>query len=919
MARIFVAMYNFCRKPDDFEAMPPFYESFINGLKCAGNQVLCFHHKTFKRAFENEIPDPIRQLLKDFNPELCILFNNSFWDISKIVECPIVIYDVDSPLMFAHKDLLKDEVDRYKFVINQTKGSEIIGEQFGASPKQICYIPFFTEISASTVTPTKNIVFLGANWLYRGLNFLPSFLAECPDIKDREYAQKVLKNFSAHPFTDAVDIYDHCRFHPHQVIKLGDINRAAFEISGLKRIHYLRAIVDLGLEIRGSYWTASCMNYFPELQLAFNNVNTFTKQENEDFYNSAKIAINTKHIQAVSGFSFRVCDILASNACLVTEEANDLATLFEKAKIPSFTSSVELREQCLRLLNNENERQEIVLRAHEIIDEKFRFKNVLDKLESFLNINLRSDEEGNLKIFSDEGGEDCYKYKDNVSKEVNKESLKFKIGIHFGYDPLHYRPSKYISVGKIKLLKIINLPQNERHIYAGYIPLISLITNNGGLKVQLLPWIKFKKLCHWLFKKYKINIFRILYALPRLLNRINMRIKYYLGQPIKVCLFCSRISDWEFDGLYWLLEHSRVFKPFVVVKPFVSQGQEAMVEFMNQTYEALSKRGYRTIKTYNEENDEYINLRKSLKPDVIFYTMYWPPHFHKNYYINKFYDKVSFFTSYSFDCMEHPEVTNFEINNWVDMYFVHSELNKKWAQKNMDNRGKNVFLSGSPKLDILFDPIYQPKSVWKPQNKSKKRIIWAPHHSDHFPKWQYQCNSFYEICDDMITIAEKYKDEIQIAFKPHPMLKAKLIALWGKETTEAYYNKWATLENAQLEEGDFIDLFLTSDAMIMDSISFIAEYMAVNKPTLFTIGKTSRIFLNPFGTECFKFLYQAQGNLPLEIENFIQNVVINGNDIKFEERLEFVKNNIVPPCNQSASKNIYDLMCIKIFGKKVTI
>ena len=45
MAKIFVALNNMCRLPDDFCAMPPFYESFVNGLKDAGNEVLCFQTK----------------------------------------------------------------------------------------------------------------------------------------------------------------------------------------------------------------------------------------------------------------------------------------------------------------------------------------------------------------------------------------------------------------------------------------------------------------------------------------------------------------------------------------------------------------------------------------------------------------------------------------------------------------------------------------------------------------------------------------------------------------------------------------------------------------------------------------------------------------------------------------------------------
>ena len=42
MANVFIAMYNFGRDPNDFYKMPPFLESFLNGFKDAGNNVLCF-------------------------------------------------------------------------------------------------------------------------------------------------------------------------------------------------------------------------------------------------------------------------------------------------------------------------------------------------------------------------------------------------------------------------------------------------------------------------------------------------------------------------------------------------------------------------------------------------------------------------------------------------------------------------------------------------------------------------------------------------------------------------------------------------------------------------------------------------------------------------------------------------------------
>jgi CDP-glycerol glycerophosphotransferase (TagB/SpsB family) len=252
---------------------------------------------------------------------------------------------------------------------------------------------------------------------------------------------------------------------------------------------------------------------------------------------------------------------------------------------------------------------------------------------------------------------------------------------------------------------------------------------------------------------------------------------------------------------------------------------------------------------------------------------------------------------------------NYLLNNKVDRYFMPTEIHKEMAKVTMGNHAKNVHVVGAPKLDIFFDKSYQPKDVWKPQNgKKKKRIIWAPHHSDNFPGNLYQFNAFYEIADFMFEMAEKYKDDIQIAFKPHPMLFPYLVnKKWDKETAEYYYDCWANLENGQLETGDFIDLFLTSDAMILDSISFIAEYTATNKPSLFTVGPTSRVKLNKFGMMNYDVLYHTRGDqLKADIEKFIVDVVINGNDTKKVERTAFVNKHLLPPNGKTAADNIFD-------------
>jgi CDP-glycerol glycerophosphotransferase (TagB/SpsB family) len=88
----------------------------------------------------------------------------------------------------------------------------------------------------------------------------------------------------------------------------------------------------------------------------------------------------------------------------------------------------------------------------------------------------------------------------------------------------------------------------------------------------------------------------------------------------------------------------------------------------------------------------------------------------------------------------------------------------------------------------------------------------------------------------MIEMAKKYQDSVQFVFKPHPVLRSKLVVLWGEEKTNAYYNTWDSLPNSTIHEDEYIDLFLTSDAMIHDSGSFTVEYLYVNKPVMRTVS-----------------------------------------------------------------------------------
>ena len=180
------------------------------------------------------------------------------------------------------------------------------------------------------------------------------------------------------------------------------------------------------------------------------------------------------------------------------------------------------------------------------------------------------------------------------------------------------------------------------------------------------------------------------------------------------------------------------------------------------------------------------------------------------------------------------------------------------------------------------------KDYWKPQSSSKKRVIFAPHHSIDNPQYP---SVFLDVCEEILRIAEKYGSEIQWVFKPHQVLKFKLQQLWGVEKTEEYYRRWDRLDNTQLVSDGYVDLFLTSDAMIHDCGSFTTEYLFTGKPVMYLCGESDmKGKFNEFGIDAFDCHYH--GKTGDDIERFLKEVVIDGNDPMKIKRERFFEENL---------------------------
>lgn len=411
----------------------------------------------------------------------------------------------------------------------------------------------------------------------------------------------------------------------------------------------------------------------------------------------------------------------------------------------------------------------------------------------------------------------------------------------------------------------------------------------------LLPLLRLIR--HPLYSLSMIHEKYLVKVQPRRYENIAKKLQH--KEKIKVAFFAIHSSVWKYDYLYRMMcEHPR-FEPIIVVCPVVNYGFENMLLEMDRCYEMFKQKGYNVVRTYDVSTKTYMDVKRSINPDVVFYTNPYRGLIDDRYYITNFLDRLTCYAPYSASICSISTQFNKLMHLLAWNFFLENELSYKIACKEMPNHAKNAVVVGYPSLDIMLEKSHTPKNVWK--HSQKYKIIWAPHHS-----FDAECgihfSNFFQVSDKIWEIAERYKDKVQFAFKPHPLLYVKLLKVWGEEKTKDYYRRWAEGVNTQYEDGEYIDLFMTSDAMVFDSVSFIHEYLFTKKKSLFIYGENIEKQLNEFGIEALH-CHQIGYNIS-DIDRFISDVVEEKPDMLYEAKESYYKKNIIPANTELASQNI---------------
>ena len=384
MARICASFYNAVFDRNDKNKMPCWYESFFGNLKAFGNELLLFQIEEFQKEFDG-IDEEVKKKILDFDPELYISFNNVFYDLD-FLECPQLIYEADVPIYWSNKMRIKHN-KKLLFAVWGDSENQYLQEQFGIDRNRIFKVRPFTSIQCDNAEQNIDISFIGTRFGIARKSEM-GYLAE-KDATAREEYYKCLTYIVEHPYATKDELIKNNNINNKNVIEMMDIPSMLMMMSSEKRVRVLSAIADLGLKLYGTDSWMYRYHFDTRINAAYVNKEVYSLLHNQEIYNRSKLSINISHYQAKDCFPWRVLDIMASNACLVTDAWSGVKRYFPQVDIPVYKDEHQARELCKELLNNDLRRENIVAQCNEIVDENYRFIHHMAELEEIGGLKLR--------------------------------------------------------------------------------------------------------------------------------------------------------------------------------------------------------------------------------------------------------------------------------------------------------------------------------------------------------------------------------------------------------------------------------------------------------------------------------------------------------------------------------------------------
>lgn len=365
-------------------------------------------------------------------------------------------------------------------------------------------------------------------------------------------------------------------------------------------------------------------------------------------------------------------------------------------------------------------------------------------------------------------------------------------------------------------------------------------------------------------------------------------LKQLTKEPIHVVFVCHSPTIWgKLHPVYLSIKDDSRFKVSLVSVPFSHPtfGDDGYHDGGMESY-IKTELGVEPISGYESGTGRWINLQE-LKPDFAFfqtpYDLQFPPCFRTESVSS--YARVCYVPYYGIllykgevEATTHPR--DFFRN--VSMTFVAHEDEKNDVLSRFSDilDESKVLVSGSPMIDHLMGFQGISGDAWNLKSDPKiTRILWTP-------RWRTEegnCH-FFDYKDYFINLARNNGD-VDFLLRPHPLC-FKHFSTTGEfsesEQTEMV-SEYDSCTNAGIDQSDdYQDLFLSSDVLVSDMSSMIAEYFVTGKPVVYTHRSNS---FNTFGERLSRGFYWVRNQQ--ELDQILLDLR-NGNDPLRELRSEII-------------------------------
>ena len=346
-------------------------------------------------------------------------------------------------------------------------------------------------------------------------------------------------------------------------------------------------------------------------------------------------------------------------------------------------------------------------------------------------------------------------------------------------------------------------------------------------------------------------------------------------RPIRVMFLISNTASWKVGPVVTQMMRDPDFQPVAVVCPTTSGTLSTVAQHTAElACRYLDAQGFPYIDMTHFNAEETRAAIRKIDPHLVFFTN---PHALVPKYLHGelLASRLTCYVPYSHEVMaygDNQEQYNQFSHNAFWRVFVPHEESRQYYKTTRIRGDAGVIVSGFPACEpLLATAAARDPSPWKPQEHSKKRVIYAPH-------WLWRPDIKMATIDTfgetMMRLAEEYREDVQWALRPHPMLKPRLMkeTEWGPQRTEHFFAFWEQSRFCQLHEEDYLPLFQTSDGMIHDSGSFLAEYLYLRKPVMYLMTEqTGGKYFNPFGRRAIAAC--DLGRSPEDIKRFLDRLL----------------------------------------------